>query len=889
MRVRIVSVCLLAALLVSACAAASSTTFEPLSAERPYAQLAEGLAISANPATLTGEFGVQLRAETLEALTAGQATDAVAQAAFAARPASLVQRSALFTLQPQGTPPGELFISVIAQGGANAEALDVYAWDGQTWRFLPSQARGGQRVASVSQLPQAVALFEAAPSAPLTMIRFNPGDVWPLNVNTSGSQVLLGGVVVQPDGALGGVLPNLPPGISDPLFAVVTAEAANLSGLLADPARRMGHLQALLGLATSANYAGLALEYRGLTEADQAGLAALLNDLHIQLQAQNKGLLLLLDLPATAAPAGGLNWGPLGAAVDGLVARLPEDPRALGNGAAAAGLNWATGAVERSRLRLATSAMAVTESEGAVRRVAPSAALAALGATQADGLPAELYPGAAITLTLSGEAQTVAYDAEAAAPRLTTPGATLWLTTPATLRQRFALAEQFRLGGVVAEDVFQTGVSPEALTALAGYRASATAAQEDAASLMWTVRNAEGVVAQATAQPGEPYVFVPEVEGEYQVIAQLQVGGAAQELGAVPLKIAAAPTPTQPVRFQAGNTGGGNTNTSGGGNTSGGNTGGGSSSGGFVPPAPVANGAFELGGQVPGFISHPAQMQQAGMRWVKFQVRGGGGDAIAAGKAAGFKVLLSVIGDKGRVTDPNYWNEYAAWVGGLAGQGADAIEVWNEPNIDHEWPEGQISGATYTQLLAKAYAAIKAANPATLVVSAGPAPTGAEAAFPGKVMNDDKFLAQMAAAGAANYMDCVGTHFNSGTTSPNATTGATLGGYHYSFYFWPMVDTYYNAFGGSRQLCFTELGYLTPEGYGSLPGNFAWAADTSVAEQAQWLAESASLAANSGKVRLMVIWNVDFTVWTGDPQAGYAMIRPGGGCPACSALDAVMP
>jgi hypothetical protein len=85
------------------------------------------------------------------------------------------------------------------------------------------------------------------------------------------------------------------------------------------------------------------------------------------------------------------------------------------------------------------------------------------------------------------------------------------------------------------------------------------------------------------------------------------------------------------------------------------------------------------------------------------------------------------------------------------------------------------------------------------------------------------------------------------------------------------------------------LGYLTPEGYGTLPGFFAWAADNTVAEQAQWLAEAASLAASSGQVRMMIVFNVDFTLWGDDPQAGYAMIRPGGACPACAALDAVMP
>jgi hypothetical protein len=34
----------------------------------------------------------------------------------------------------------------------------------------------------------------------------------------------------------------------------------------------------------------------------------------------------------------------------------------------------------------------------------------------------------------------------------------------------------------------------------------------------------------------------------------------------------------------------------------------------------------------------------------------------------------------------------------------------------------------------------------------------------------------------------------------------------------------------------------------------------------------------------MIVWNIDFTLYGSDPQAGFAMIRPGGGCPACDAM-----
>ena len=72
-----------------------------------------------------------------------------------------------------------------------------------------------------------------------------------------------------------------------------------------------------------------------------------------------------------------------------------------------------------------------------------------------------------------------------------------------------------------------------------------------------------------------------------------------------------------------------------------------------------------------------------------------------------------------------------------------------------------------------------------------------------------------------------------------------------------------------------------------LPGAFGWAGNTTLAQQAQWLGQAAGLSRDSGKVRMTIVFNVDFTVYNDDPQAGYAIIRPGGTCPACDALHQV--
>jgi LysM repeat protein len=313
-----------------------------------------------------------------------------------------------------------------------------------------------------------------------------------------------------------------------------------------------------------------------------------------------------------------------------------------------------------------------------------------------------------------------------------------------------------------------------------------------------------------------------------------------------------------------------------------------------VPPQqpPVSGGSFELGGQSKS-LANSDLMQDIGMRWVKIQHKWSPGDdpdvvanVIEEAHERDLKILLSIPGAN---TYPNPgdidFDSYVDFLGGVAALGPDAIEVWNEMNIDFEWPAGQISPASYvTNMLAPAYNAIKAANSNVMVISGAPAPTGFDNGH--NAWADNRYVAGMRAAGAANYMDCIGVHHNAGATRPAASSGHP-GGSHYSWYFRPTLDLYYNTFGGARKVCFTELGYLSGDGFDALPPNFAWASGTSVAEHAQWLAEATRLSAASGEVRLLIVYNVDFSQYEadGDPQAGYALIRPDGSCPACDTLS----
>ena len=316
--------------------------------------------------------------------------------------------------------------------------------------------------------------------------------------------------------------------------------------------------------------------------------------------------------------------------------------------------------------------------------------------------------------------------------------------------------------------------------------------------------------------------------------------------------------------------------------------------------APVASTAptsgFQLGGHVEGLSPQAINaMNSARMTYVKKQLPisaglGVGQAFINDAHANGFKILLGVVGDKNALaTDPNYRTQFSNFLAQLATAGADAIEVHNEPNIDREWATGQISGANYAVLLQEAYNAIKAANPGTIVISGAPAPTGffGAAGCTAQGCNDDVFMQQLAAAGGANYMDCLGLHYNEGIVPPTQGSGDPRGEFP-TYYFGSMTARGASLFPG-KPVCYTELGYLSAEGMGTgLPGAFAWAGNVTLNDHAAWLGQAVTQARSRGDILIMIIWNVNFTRWDTDPMGGYAMIRPDGSCPACGTLGAAM-
>jgi polysaccharide biosynthesis protein PslG len=281
---------------------------------------------------------------------------------------------------------------------------------------------------------------------------------------------------------------------------------------------------------------------------------------------------------------------------------------------------------------------------------------------------------------------------------------------------------------------------------------------------------------------------------------------------------------------------------------------------------------------------------------------------------AGAKLLLTVDAapDWARNTTtesgpPTDFNDLGNFVGALAARykgRVQAYEIWNEPNLRREWSGRPLSAASYVEMLRVAYAAVKRADPAAIVVSAGLAPTGYNDGV--NAISDRVFLRQAYAAGLATYSDAIGAHPNGWANPPDATCCTASPGVSgwfddRTFYFRDTLKDYRDIMtqnGDSGTFIWaTEFGWGSSEGVPQDPNtidpNFGFVKFTSQAQQAQYIARAFELGRTLGYVGPMLLWNLngcgvvgarpespDFTACyfsllnaTGEPRAAYNAVK----------------
>ncbi len=1003
------------------------TGYDSLSAKASSVSHEDGITLSVDPETYTDRLSVRIKSVPQLEFFEGSAGSALKEA-VEALPQNLTVKSPVYQIKSRGDSSEPVMIDVLVPNDAEPwETLDLYTWTGEEWKWI-----GGELHAEVADheflrayatdIPESIVVVQAGSVAPVVSTPMESGDN---PVSAAGGvvhRVNPTGLLLSTDGGFSGD-PNslLPPAEGYAVLPSLRNWAPGASanrGLLAEvlttPETQEAHIANIVQLCTERGFAGVDVDYRGVTPDEQEAYGDFITALADALHAEGLQLSVVVEAPTPdngGWDTGGYDWTRLGAVVDELKVPFPDDPNAYVEGGQAQRLlDWATGQVDRYKLRMLVSSLSAEYGAGGrgVNHISLEEALAPFGnAVSVDDVTL-VETGNEVAFDLSGRLLGITPIEAAGTYRLEYEDDnggphTVFLGTAENLAVKLRWAQRYNLGGIVVADILNPGNAP----GIADTVRTATAPPVDEEmQIVWTVTSETATIDQQTlplTEPGYTWMVLAS-SGDYTVKANI----AGFDHGAVPVAVGtpeppepevtevvtstediasadgppaegdAPPAADEPPRtgdcvldaayaadvtipdntqldndeefektWRVKNTGdcawpedtviafadnaqmGAPDSVEVGAVEPGADVeitvpmkaptdagqytgvwqmkaedeffGGqltvvilaGEVTAPVAVVAPVSGGSFELGGHVRD-TGHPYadKMHYAGMNWTKVQVHYGQdvSGLVQAAHAKGFKIQLSALGSAGMVTSGGFEQDFANWVAQMASTGADAIEVWNEPNIDREWQKGHISPQAYTNLLCASYNAIKAANAGTAVISAAPAPTGFFGGCGPDGCDDAFWIAGLRDAGAANCMDYIGAHHNAGATSPSARSGhpADPGDAHHSWYFLPQTQLYYNTFGGARKLFYTEMGYASQEGVPPFSNQFAWARGTNNAQQAAWLAEAASLGSSTGMVRCIIVWNIDYVRYGDDPQDGFAIVRPDGSCPACDTLHNVL-
>ncbi len=245
---------------------------------------------------------------------------------------------------------------------------------------------------------------------------------------------------------------------------------------------------------------------------------------------------------------------------------------------------------------------------------------------------------------------------------------------------------------------------------------------------------------------------------------------------------------------------------------------------------------------------------------------------------------------------PDNYQDYADFIsafttryktGSVLGS-VDAVEVWNEVNLNREWgmqPINQQQAADYVRFLGLAYRAAHLANPNITVITAGLSPTGVRTS---DAWDDAEYLQWLFDAGlkgGVNY-DVLGAHGNTQAPEVEATFNSLAAFPHPSFYFRrieQLREIQVRAGDANRQIWLLEFGWTAD----TIHPDFAWFA-VSEDKKAQNIVKAFQYAHQNWSpwIGVMTLWTLSDPNWTAALEMYWWAIDEPDGTPR-AALNAV--
>jgi len=896
----------------------------------------DGTQLTIPPGSLKGDVQIGITGIPQIDFLAQTAGDDETHHAAQAIPPYLRLTSPYYRIQSRGEAVSQAILVVPVPTGAEPwDTLDLYGWDGQAWRFLPSVLtyqeayRDAQIIADLTWLPQAVGVMQTRPRG-FTVSAWLPvgeqidrlsGDVL-VEINPQG-------LYLQGDGTIAGQPQR---GWTTDARFIVVPSISNvdpdgvvridlLNNILINEAARSRHVAEIVRFVKTNMYAGVDISYQGL--AKEPGLRPdftnFIVELATALHRDYKLLSVTVEPPtqvsAEAWETGAYDWVALGQVVDAFKLEGVPDYETYRQQMPAL-LRYATGKVDRGKIQLIISTYSADRTpDGQVTLRPYTEVLHTASHIEIQNPREQYYPGDTLTFLLpylASNEGTLAWDNQTQMIKFTYQqdglDHTVWLENAHSIAHKLGLVERFNLRGVAVRNLLSDRNDGHIWTVMSVFRETMVARvpQAEPLQIAWDING--NPVPGAT---GPTMNWKVEQTGNYTVTASL-VDGVGRVSSNVTVQVVEPPTPTPtptpipptPTPKKGSGTTSSPTKTP--------------SSGGGTAPAPTTFKGFAYG-----FCAHMygvdmgatlAKVKGAGFGWIKIQVpwkdlEGAPGQInwgtldpiVDACAGSGVKLFMSVVKapmwarpafeDKGHDGMPENPETFGNFIGALAARykgRVAAYEVWNEQNLGTETGM-KPSVDRYMPLLKVAYRRIKAADPNALVISGALTPVGYTDYV--HAIEDVVFMREMNSKGLKSNCDGVGVHASGFDNPPWADPWGKIGasGFqgHPSFYF-RHYENIYKAFGGGKQIWITEGGWSSMY---NPPAGYEYAANITEDMQATYAVKAFEIARSAGYIAGFMYWNLNYCVPVvppGDEKSGFAVLGPNGvPRPAYNALAAM--
>ncbi|MCL4300388.1 MAG: cellulase family glycosylhydrolase [Anaerolineae bacterium] len=795
-----------------------SIGYESIGRDGGAVQDPDGTQITFLPEGVKRSFRVKLEQIPRSLFLEGSAGNSLLTAAESIPP-NLVMKSPFYRIQVKGTSPEAVVLTVpIPNESEPYNTLDLYAWTGDTWEWLPNRKILTEDVieSELDFLPASVVVMQTHAINPNVSTDYAPNTPLPDGIKDTLVEVNPQGLYLDADGKIMGDLGTLPPEIQNASFTVIPSirnwgsdgsiRSDLIDNLLIDAEARQRHIEAIVDLVQRNAYQGIDIDYRGVNPDLQKELTAFIRQLDEALP-ENKQLSVRVELPQQVSAedwnSGAYDWQALGRIADVVKVPTSPDPKAYTQGGQMeAMLNWAVGQVNRYKIQLLLSTLSTEQVNGVTRDITYQQALDPIGSVAIVGGQNIVAPGQEVDFTLAGlQASTgIQFDANSgtywfAYLDSNNTQRTVYLENAASIARKLQFVAQYNLRGVAVQNLLNEKNDAQIWGVIRKFLDLVIPPVESQYSVVWRVQNQDGgVIDEKIVDLSSPnYKWTaPEAGGSYEVEAA--ISSSQDAAGAVPrgsvAVLVATPTPTpsptpeptptpeatptpepepEPVQQQAAPA----------------QEAPAQPQPAAPPPAASVSVPFGYGIQVDprgNTSANIGSLKAMGFDWVKFQMAwkdfepspggyswGFWDEVIGAYAANGIKVMASIPkapdwarppdDDKsveGPPSDPAKYAEAVARVADRYRGKVFAIEVWNEQNLWYEaGGKGRINPAAYVQLLQLSYQAIKSVNPDMIVISGALTPAGNVGDL---AMDDIDYLNAMYANGVKGYFDVLGAH-----------------------------------------------------------------------------------------------------------------------------------